>query len=334
MSGQRIALHLAFFAMVAIALPLTLGEYGYYLGCALWLWAAFALAYDLAFGRTGLVSFGHAIFFGVGSYAFALAILNFNVGFWAALAVCLLMSMIVSIAVGIIALRVTGHAFVIITVIFGALAELAAYAMPSITRAEDGVTFKLPALMLGPIAVSLTEPAARYGVFIAAFLFVYGICVWITSSSLGVILEAIRQNEARVALLGHRVWLYKLTALTLSGTLSGLAGAMFALLNLHVSAEVFHIIVSLNPLTAVLVGGAATILGPVIGAGFVLILSDLLRSLIVYSDLLIGLVLIATVLLAPGGLASLGQVGLRRWRATGEVRPDEQGVPEKSEVRP
>ena len=297
--------HLTIFAVAAAALPLALGQYGLYMGCALCVWAAFALAYDLAFGRTGLVSFGHAMFFGIGGYTFVLAILHGGFSFWPALLIGLVMTALFSIAVGFIALRVTGHAFVIITVIFGAIVELAAASARSVTQGEDGLTFTMSQLMLGPLAVSLADPVSRYLVFLAAFLAVYLICWWIGRSSLGLVLDGIRQNERRVAMLGYRVSLYKMIAFTVSGTLSGLAGVFFAILNFHISSEVFHIAVSMNPLTAALVGGAGTVLGPVIGAVIVFALSDLLRSVIVYSDLVIGAVLILIVLVAPRGLGGL-----------------------------
>jgi branched-chain amino acid transport system permease protein len=297
--------HLTIFAAAAAALPFALGQYGLYMGCALCVWAAFALAYDLAFGRTGLVSFGHAMFFGIGGYAFVLAILHGGFSFWPALLLALVITALFSIAVGFIALRVTGHAFVIITVIFGAIVELAAASAHSVTRGEDGLTFTMPQMRLGPIAVSLADPVSRYLAFLAAFLAVYLICWWIGRSSLGLVLDGIRQNERRVAMLGYRVSLYKMIAFTLSGTLSGFAGVFFSILNFHISAEVFHIAVSMNPLTAALVGGAGTVLGPVIGAVIVFALSDLLRSVIVYSDLVIGIVLIVIVLVAPRGLGGL-----------------------------
>ena len=297
--------HLAVFAAISAVLPITLGDYGLYMGCALCVWAAFALAYDLAFGRTGLVSFGHAMFFGVGGYAFVLTALHWQFSFCAALLSAVVVSALFSIVVGFIALRVTGHAFVIITVIFGAIVELAAASAQGLTRGEDGLTFTMPKLALGPVSISLIDPWSRYGVFLVAFLAVYLICSWIGRSSLGLALDGIRQNESRMAMLGYRTRSYKMIAFVISGALSGFAGVFFAVLNFHISSEVFHIGVSMNPLTASLVGGAGTIVGPAIGAIIVFVLSDLLRSVIVYSDLVIGLVLIVVVLVAPRGLVGL-----------------------------
>jgi branched-chain amino acid transport system permease protein len=324
---KQLAVHLALFAAVALALPFALGPYGVYLGCALCVWASFALAYDLAFGRAGLVSFGHAMFFGVGGYAFVLMILQGGFSFWPAFLGGIAAAAVFSAALGSIALRVTGHAFVIITVIFAATVELAAMSNRSVTRGEDGLTFQLTSIPLGPISVSLADPAARYAAFFAAFLLVYLVCWWIGRSSLGIVLSATRQNERRAALLGYPVRRYKLIAFTLSGTLSGVAGILFALLNTQITAEVFQITTSMNPLTAALVGGAGTALGPVLGAAVVLIMSDLLRSVVVFSDLIVGCVLIVTVLVAPKGLLGL-------WRTRSQPVPRATVRPESLEPSP
>lgn len=287
------------------ALPALFGSYGWYLGSALCVWIIFALAYDLSFGRTGLLSFGHAMFFGIGAYAPALIVPHLHWGFWPTLGGAIASAGLFSFIVGAVALRVSGHAFVVITVIFGSIVELFAYSRKNITNGEDGLSFNLDRAPLFVTDVDLTNSRSKYALMIAFATAVFLLLAWINSSSFGLACRAIRENSRRAMLLGYPVQRYKLAAFTISGALSGLAGALFSLLNFNVSSEVFQISVSITPLTSVLVGGTGTMLGPVIGTAFIYILSDYLRSLIVYADLGIGVILVLTVLFAPQGIVGL-----------------------------
>lgn len=292
-------------AVLVYALPAVFGDYGFYLGASLCVWMIFALAYDLAFGRAGLVSFGHAMFFGIGAYGFVLPILHWGWGFWSAIGFSLLVTGVFAVAVGFVALKVRGHSFVIITIIFSAIVELVAFSQSEITNGEDGFTFSLDSLALGPFDVSLTNAVSRYYFFVAVLVLVFLLLRWINESSLGRSFRAIKENEQRANLLGYPVQHYKLAAFTLSGALSGFAGALFSIVNFHVSAELFQIIVSVNPLTAVLVGGAGTMLGPVIGTTVIFVLHDTLRSYFIYADFVIGAILVLAVLFAPRGIVGI-----------------------------
>lgn len=292
-------------ALLVFGLPVVFGPYGYYLGAALCVWAIFALAYDVAFGHAGLVSFGHAMFFGLGAYGLALPVLHWRWSFWSALGLSLAICALFAVLTGVVAVAVRGHSFVIITIIFSAVVELAALSQIWITRGEDGLSFTLDNIGLGLWRLPVVDPSTRYHFFFVVLGAVFFVVRAVTRSPLGRSFRAIRDNELRAALLGYPVHRYKLAAFTISGTLSGLAGALFTLLNFHVSAELFHITLSVNPLTAVLVGGAGTSAGPIVGAVVVFLLHDTLRTYFVYADFVIGAVLVGTVLFAPAGLTGL-----------------------------
>lgn len=313
MANRRQILWLVAGAVLFAALPVVFGNYGLYLGSGLCVWIIFALAYDLAFGQAGLLSFGHAMFFGIGAYAPPLLAMKLGWGFWPAIGAAIILAGLFALAIGNVALRVTGHAFVVITVIFSAILELLAFSQKWITNGEDGLSVDIDRVPLGFVDLDLHDPNVKYWILIAFLLLTFLFLNWINKSTLGLAFRAVRENPRRVMLLGYPVHRYKLAAFGLSGALSGLAGALFGLLNFHVSAETFQITVSINPLTSVLVGGAGTMLGPVIGTTFIFLLSDYLRSLVVYADFAIGIVLVLTVLFAPTGLVGLiEQVKARR----------------------
>lgn len=298
-------------AALFAALPAVFGNYGLYLGSGLCVWIIFALAYDLAFGRAGLLSFGHAMFFGIGAYVPALMAANFGWGFWPGIIAAIALAGVFAVAIGNIALRVTGHAFVVITVIFSAIVELLAFSQKGITNGEDGINVNIDKVPLGFTDLDLHDPYSKYWLLIVFLLLTFLFLNWINNSTLGLAFRAVRENAKRAMLLGYPVHRYKLAAFSISGALSGLAGALFSLLYFHVSAETFQITVSINPLTSVLVGGAGTMLGPVVGTAFIFLLSDYLRSLVVYADFAIGVILVLTVLFAPTGLVGL----LERYKA-------------------
>lgn len=309
-------------ALLFAALPVVFGNYGLYLGSALCVWIIFALAYDLAFGRTGLLSFGHAMFFGIGAYAPALLAMNLDWGFWPAIGAAIVLAGLFALIIGNVALQVTGHAFVVITVIFSAILELLAYSQKWITNGEDGLSFDLYRVPLGFAELDLRDANTKYWVLIVALLLTFLLLNWINNSTLGLAFRAVRENPKRATLLGYPVHRYKLAAFGISGALSGLAGALFSLLSFHVSAEAFQITVSINPLTSVLVGGVGTMLGPVIGTTFIFLLSDYLRSLVVYADFVIGVILVLTVLFAPLGIVGLIEQIKARRRARSDNEAD------------
>ena len=305
-------------ALLFSALPVVFGNYGLYLGSALCVWIIFALAYDLAFGRAGLLSFGHAMFFGVGAYALALLVLTLDWGFWPAITAAIVLAGAFALVLGKVALQVTGHAFVVITVIFSAILELVAFSQKWITNGEDGLSFDLYRVPFGFAELDLRNANTKYWVLIAALFLTFLMLNWINNSTLGLAFRAVRENPMRATLLGYHVQHYKLAALGISGALSGLAGALFSLLSFHISAEVFQITVSINPLTSVLVGGAGTMLGPVVGTTFIFLFSDYLRTLVVYADFAIGVILVLTVLFAPQGIVGL----IERIKARRRARTD------------
>ena len=211
---------------LALAIPLVLGEFGLYLAAVIATAAIYGVAYDVAYGYTGLLSFGHAVFFGTGAYAAALAVRDLDSGGLAAVALGVVAATAVALLVGWVAVRVSEHGFVILTIIFVLLANLLAVSFSSVTGGTDGFTVAFPALLgvLDPF-----DPAVRYYVVLLALGATLLVLRRLLASPVGLAFRMIDDNERRARLLGYDAARYKLTALAISGGFSGLAGALDAM---------------------------------------------------------------------------------------------------------
>lgn len=295
--------------VVAAALPLLLGDFGLYLAAVIATAAIYGVAYDVAYGYTGLLSFGHAVFFGTGAYAAAFAVRDFGGGGLAAIAVGVAAATVVALAVGAVAVRVSDHGFVILTIIFVLLANLAAVAWSSVTGGTDGFTVAFPSLLgvLDPF-----DPVVRYYVVIVALGSTLLVLRRLVASPVGLAFRMIDDNERRARLLGYHTARYKLAALGISGAFSGLAGALDAMVVGYVSAANFSVEASADPLVFALVGGRGTLIGPVIGAVVVEGFAEGVRGLSTVYPLLVGVLLVVVVVAEREGV--LGVVARLRDR--------------------
>lgn len=274
--------------------------------------AAYAVGYNLLLGYTGLLSLGHAMFFAAGLYGAGLTVhhLGFGVvtGFLAGTGAGFLLAL----AVGLIALRTSGVAFMIVTMMFAQAAFLTALYFNEWTRGDEGFVLQPETriLSLGDQALSLSHPDLRYNLALVLFSLCLIASLALVRSAAGRTLVAVRENEARTVMLGYNTFLYKLTALTLSGTMSGAAGAAYALLFAYVGATFAAIPYSIFPLLWVLVGGVGTTLGPLVGTVLMFYLVDVSSGYTTAYMIVVGAALVLLVLWSPKGL--LGTVR-QRW---------------------
>ncbi|MFQ5762055.1 MAG: branched-chain amino acid ABC transporter permease [Candidatus Bathyarchaeia archaeon] len=276
-------------------------------------WCIFALSYDVLLGYTGLMSLGHALFFGVGAYGVILSTLSFGFPVLPALAVAVAVTAALSVGLGYVAARLTGVYFAIVTLIFGVVFFLTAQNWRWLTGGDDGLSFELAPVGISGAKFSLYDPVASY-YFILVFLAVSWLLLTrMMNSPVGKALEAIRENEDRARLLGYNVQRYKLFAFTAAGVFAGLAGGLHAVLFRFASSQLFFVSNSINPLVWTLAGGAGTLVGPVVGTIVLMLTLDYLSSLFPYYLIILGIILIITIRIAPRGL--VGSI-IHRWRAT------------------
>jgi len=262
--------------------------------------AVFALGYNLAFGYTGLLSLGHAMFFAVGMYA---AGLGAELGGWAAwqgLVAGPLAGGALAFAVGLLALRTVGVSFMIVTLMFSQAAYLLTAYRGEITRADEGFVLDSEARRLA--GLDLGSPDVRYAAAWLLFAVCLALALWLVRSRTGRLMVAVRENEPRARMLGHDTFRVRLLALVVSGAMSGAAGAAYGLLFGYVGNTFASIQYSILPLLWVLLGGAGTTLGPLVGVAVLFYLIDVASSVTEAHLIVVGAALVALVLFAPTGL--------------------------------
>jgi branched-chain amino acid transport system permease protein len=273
--------------------------------------AVYAMGFNLLFGYTGLLSLGHALFFASGMYGLGLAMYHFDIAAEPALVLGTICALVMSAAVGFLALRTTGVAFMIVTLMFAQAGYLTVLYFGAYTRGDEGFVIAQPDRML--LGIDITGETARYFAALILFAIVFLAIAHLVRSPFGRTLVAIRENEERTRMLGYDTERHKLKAVILSGTISGLAGAAYALLFGYAGATFATVQYSIFPLLWLLLGGAGTTLGPLIGVAFMFYLIDLSSSVTQAYMLIAGVVLVLLTLFAPQGLAGEVRRRVFRW---------------------
>jgi len=273
--------------------------------------ASYAMGYNILFGYTGLLSLGHALFFAAGMYGMSLTIQHLGWAAGPALLAGLAAGFGVSLAIGLLALRTAGVAFMIVTLMFAQAGYLAALYFGEYTRGDEGFVIQQTIRQLA--GFNLSDPTNRY----FAALILFAICVVISlrvvQAGFGRVLVAIRENEERTRMLGYDIHRHKLAAVVLSGTMSAAAGAAYGLLFGYAGATFASVQYSIFPLLWVLLGGAGTILGPFVGTLFMFYLIDLSSELTTAYMLIAGFALVLLTLFAPQGLVGELRRRALRW---------------------
>ncbi|WP_306113401.1 MULTISPECIES: branched-chain amino acid ABC transporter permease [unclassified Roseovarius] len=272
--------------------------------------ASYAVGYNILFGYTGLLSLGHALFFAAGMYGMGLGIQHLDLSVAPALLAGVLAGAVVSTALALLALRTSGVAFMIVTLMFAQAGYLTVLYFGEFTRGDEGFVIQQAQRVLW--GIDLSDPTNRY--FAALILFALSLLasLWLVRRPFGKTLVAIRENEERVRMLGYDTYKHKLMAMVISGTISAAAGAAYGLLFGYAGASFASVQYSIFPLLWVLLGGAGTVLGPFVGTLFMFYLIDLSSGITTAYMLIAGVVLVLLTLFAPQGL--IGELRNRLWR--------------------
>ena len=320
---------LHFFAgtlLFAALAPLVMGSTGN--ASTVLVFAIAAAAANLLLGYAGLLSFAQGTFFGVGSYVTGMLLLRWpGLGLSVVLA-ALLAGGLTALVIGLLCIRQRGVYFVMITLAMAQLGYFAALSFPDWTGGENGlVAIPRPKIAFGGLQLSMEVPLQRYLVIAAMFVAALMLLHRIVHSPFGKVLDALRENEVRVVTLGLDAARIKILAFCLSGAITAVAGALFAL---HIgSAPVSNIdlLTSESILIMAILGGRRSLLGAALGALALTLMSELISPLWPRWQLIVGLVLIATVLFAPDGLGGALASARQRWnerkRAAAPALPKE-----------
>lgn len=258
---RRGAIVAAVLLLIALALPKLVYPV---LAIDIVAYALFAVAFDLLLGFTGLLSFGHAMFWGGAGYVVTILIAKANTPFPLAVVAAIVYAALLALIVGAIAIRRQGIYFAMITLALAQLQYFFAYQLGGWTGGENGVQLAGRGTLFGiPLE---NDVAFYYAVLAVAALGTY-LVVRVVRSPFGAVLGAMRENEQRAIALGYRVDRYKLIAFVLSGTLAGLAGVLFAVGNRLSGLDGVDWHTSGKVVMMSILGGIGTVFGPIAGAG-------------------------------------------------------------------
>ena len=321
------AVSLVFFG----TLPLWIQPVGLYpyLGLEIIIWVLFALGFNLLLGYTGLPSFSHGAFLGIGAYAFGLAQFNVWDNIWFCLAAAVAVAALCGGLAGLFISHRRGIYYALLTIAIGQIFFFVASKWTSVTGGEDGLlNIKRLPVELGVASLSIDDIPSLY-YFAFAIYAVVVVLLWrLVNSPFGKVLKAIKQNEMRVAYLGYGVVLYKWSVFTLSCALAGLAGGLFAMAQEGAYIQIMSLQWSGIVVLMVLIGGGfVSFWGPVVGVVLYFVARDVLGA---YTDawlLWFGLLFMLLVMFKREGLAGIWQDVMRKFRSANNEAPAKQPAP-------
>jgi branched-chain amino acid transport system permease protein len=287
----------AVLALLPIVLPF------YSLAINILLFGLFAAGYNLTFGYTGKLSFGHAAFFGGGAYGCGILISQYEIAWPLAIVFGVLLAGLIALAMGLLAMRTRGIYFAMVTLALGQCVYFLFFHASSITGGDNGLRgVNLGAVDLGPVRLDLLNPLVKY-YFMLAFV---AVAVWLLArilrSPFGSVLEALRENEHRARACGVDVERVRLLSLVISGMICGLAGALNAINLSTVSIDSLSYHTSGHVMMLTLLGGMGTFFGPFIGSGVFLGIEHVVTGYTERWQLFVGIIFIVLVLFFPKGI--------------------------------
>ncbi|MGG3882435.1 branched-chain amino acid ABC transporter permease [Brevibacillus panacihumi] len=278
----------------------------------IFIYAVFAMSYDILLGYTGIISFGHAMFFGIGAYTTAIFLHRWDhslLSFLVSLLAVLVLTGIVSYLIGVMTLRLKSHFYAMLTLAIAGLFLVLAEKWRDVTKGSDGFTFYIPDL--------LKDRTSLYFVALAFMILMFFLLKRFTDSPTGKVLQAIRENEQRTESLGYQILHYKIIASMVAGLAAGLSGSMYAITLRFVNTAVFGTNVTLDALLMTIIGGVGTLFGSILGSALILLvhagLTDLAKIHWIFERWMIffGAIYILAVMFFPQGIVGM----FRQWRA-------------------
>jgi branched-chain amino acid transport system permease protein len=298
---------------VLIVAPLLLPEFWRRFLTEILIWGLLAMSSDLLIGYTGMVSFGHSAFFGLGMYCAAAALLKAQTAnLWLAILYGLAGAAGAALFVAYFSTRLRDIYFAITTLIFSQIFYVIIFTWTAVTGGENGLIFARPHLSIPFIYDARFTSTTMHWFVLAVVTASYLFLRRVTQSPFGMVLQSIRENEARTRAIGFPVERYKIVSVMLSGLFAGLAGVLYAIQNQFVSPNFVYFITSGDTVIFNVIGGIGTLVGPIVGAGFFQLAHELLSRL--FGDqfpylIPLGIIFIAMIILLPQGLLGFA----RRW---------------------
>jgi branched-chain amino acid transport system permease protein len=304
--------------IVLIVLPFVLekgfSEYYLYLAIKIMVWALFAMSFNLVLGYGGMMSFGHAAFFGIGAYTCSLLIVKTSCPLAFAFAAAPFAAAGAGLIIGFFSVRIKGvFYFATITLSFAQLAFILAFKWRSFTFGDDGIQ-GIPV----PDLICTDETYVNYYFFA---LIVIAICIFlmwkIVRSPFGLMLRSLRENPERATFVGMKVENYRLIAFVISAFFSGIAGVLYAFLETSIAPDILFWSMSGEVILMGLLGGMHIFFGPAVGAAIMVLLNSFITSYTEYWGMFLGIILILIVLFFPKGVGGLMVEQYQHWMKRG-----------------
>jgi len=314
MSKRHASIYWTGFSIIVVLLilaPLVLPEFWRRFLTEILIWGLLAMSSDILIGYTGMVSFGHSAFFGLGMYGAAAALLLFAPpNLWLAILFGLVGAAGVALFVAYFSTRLRDIYFAITTLIFSQIFYVIIFTWTEVTGGENGLTFRRPALGIPGLFSIPFDSETLHWFVLAVVTASYLILRRIMQSPFGMVLQSIRENEPRTRAIGYPVERYKMMAVMLSGLFAGLSGVLYAIQNRFAAPDFVYFLVSGEAVIFNVMGGIGTLVGPIVGAGFFLLLRETFsRFFTEYYLIPVGIIFIAMVIFMTQGLLGFA----RRW---------------------
>jgi branched-chain amino acid transport system permease protein len=296
-----------------IVAPLVLPEYWRRFLTEILIWGLLAMSSDILIGYTGMVSFGHSAFFGLGMYGAAAALLIVSPpNLWLAILFGLGGAAGAALFVAYFSTRLRDIYFAITTLIFSQIFYVIIFTWTEVTGGENGLIFSRPHFTIPFLYDTRFSTATLHWFVLAVVAGSYVLLRRIMQSPFGMVLQSIRENEARTRAIGYSVERYKIVAVMLSGLFAGLAGVLYAVQNQFAAAEFVFFTTSGDTVIFNVMGGIGTLVGPIVGAGFFQVIRELLSR--IFGDqfpylIPLGVIFIVMIIFLPQGLLGFA----RRW---------------------
>ncbi|KUF36178.1 branched-chain amino acid ABC transporter permease [Lysinibacillus sp. F5] len=291
-----------------------------------------AMSYDILLGYTGIVSFGHAMFFGIGAYTTAVMLKQMDNTlfiFVLSIVIGMVIAGFVSFLVGLLTLRLKSHFFAMLTLAFSGLFLVVAEKWRSVTYGNDGFTFRAPDIFRDRMTFYFFVLASLVVIFLALHRFV--------NSPTGRLLIAVRENEQRTKSLGFNTLHYKVIASVVAGIVASFAGSLYAISLRFVNTSVMAMDITLDALLMMIIGGVGTLVGPLLGAAVIEYaqhaLSGLARGYPIFERWIIffGILYILAVIFFPKGIIGSLRLLFWKWRAKLKQRKKPVALPQEKE---
>jgi branched-chain amino acid transport system permease protein len=295
------------FAVLTLLLPFLFSNYYVGLATQIFIMAIFAMSLDILVGHTGLPSMGHASYYGVAAYATGFLCLAGVKNFWLVIVLGMGLGGLAAAFFGLLALRARGPYFMLITLALSQVLWGIAFKWRSLTKGDDGLPgIRRPDIGLG---IDLKPDLYFYYFTVAIFLIVVVALFILLNSPFGYTLRGIRESESRMKALGYPVWLYKYASFIFAGIFAGISGVLWVYYSGFVNPSYFAVDLSVKALLMLILGGSGSLFGPLIGAGIIVLLENLVSGFTERWSLVLGIVYVTVIMLFSEGIFSVFKRG-------------------------